>query len=60
MLDIHPTALARDLCVLILFHDLLEADPKDKILIAELKATIMYTYMGVFMPSYCYSRLVSQ
>lgn len=56
MLDIHPTALARDLCLLMWFHDLLEADPNDKILVLELKATIMYTYMGVFMPPYCYSR----
>jgi hypothetical protein len=58
MVDIHPTALARDLCFLLWFQELLESDPSDKIKIAEIKATILYTFAGVFMPPYCFIRFV--
>ncbi|GBE90098.1 hypothetical protein BKA93DRAFT_457437 [Sparassis latifolia] len=57
LLDFHPGALARDLCVLMLLHDLVEAEATDPIALAEMKATLFYTYVGIAMPEYCHERL---
>ena len=54
MLDIHDAPIARDLCLLMLLHDLsLESDVTSR---AEIKATLLYMYCGAVMPSYCYDR----
>ncbi|KIJ65506.1 hypothetical protein HYDPIDRAFT_130715 [Hydnomerulius pinastri MD-312] len=55
LLDVHETALARDLCILMLVNDLMTTT--DKITQVEIKATIFYTYVAVVMPPYCYTRL---
>lgn len=57
LLDHHPTALARDLCLLVLLDDLMSGKHTAEVE-AEIKATIFYTYMGALMPSYCYQRRV--
>lgn len=58
LVDIHPTALARDLCLLLLLDDLLndQHSEMDKV---EIHATLFYAYVGVIMPSYCYQRCVT-
>ncbi|KAI0366568.1 hypothetical protein BV20DRAFT_1055566 [Pilatotrama ljubarskyi] len=56
LLDIHPTASARDLCMLMLLHELSHAT--DSTWRAEIKATFMYTFCAAAMPSYCYDRLI--
>ena len=53
LLDIHPTTLARDLCIFALLEQLLDT-PNSKEKEAEIKATIFYAYLGVIMPSYCH------
>ncbi|KAH7922618.1 hypothetical protein BV22DRAFT_1070111 [Leucogyrophana mollusca] len=58
LLDIQDTALARDLCILMLINDLLERSDHDKITQVEIKATIFYVYVGIVMPSYCWDRLL--
>ncbi|KAJ7500536.1 hypothetical protein B0H11DRAFT_1995698 [Mycena galericulata] len=55
LLDIHPSALARDLVVLMLLNDLMEPNVAPDAL-AEIKATLMYTYAGALMPPYAYAR----
>ena len=54
LLDIHDATIARDLCILMLLHQL-NSEP-DAIGKAEIKATLMYTFCGVVMPAYCYDR----
>ena len=56
LLDIHNAPLARDLCVLMLLDQL--NSTKSASVRAEIHATLMYTYCGVVMPSYCYDRCV--
>lgn len=55
LLDIHPSALARDLCVLMLLHMLADAS-RSAVDVIEIKATIFYVYLGVVLPGYCYER----
>ncbi|OSD01022.1 hypothetical protein PYCCODRAFT_1478791 [Trametes coccinea BRFM310] len=56
-LDIHPTAIARDLSMLVLLNDLNNATkPLTR---TEIKATLMYTFCGLAMPSYCYDILMN-
>ncbi|KAI0672209.1 hypothetical protein C8Q78DRAFT_1188078 [Trametes maxima] len=57
LLDIHPATIARNLCMLMLMHQLCsESDPVVRV---ELKATLMYAFLGAVMPGYCYDRLVA-
>ncbi|KAI0672184.1 hypothetical protein C8Q78DRAFT_971990 [Trametes maxima] len=56
LLDIHPTAITRDLCMLMLLHELKNAT--DPLARAEIKATLMYCFCGAVMPGYCYDRLM--
>jgi hypothetical protein len=56
LLDIHPVALARDLCILMLLNELCEMKAQSNVEATELKATIFYVYIGVVMPSYCHDR----
>ncbi|KAJ7777182.1 hypothetical protein B0H16DRAFT_1360889 [Mycena metata] len=56
LLDIHPGPLARDLCMLLLLDEMVTTD-EDPIVKAELLSTMFYTFAGVVMPGYCYSRL---
>ncbi|KAI0357702.1 hypothetical protein OH77DRAFT_1421794 [Trametes cingulata] len=56
LLDIHPYAIARDLCMLMLLHQLNETT--DSVTRAEIKATLMYSFCGAVMPNYCYERLM--
>jgi hypothetical protein len=56
MLDIHPGALARDLCIMMLLNELCEMTGDSAITATEIKATIFYTYVGVVMPAYCHER----
>ncbi|KAI0719792.1 hypothetical protein C8T65DRAFT_725210 [Cerioporus squamosus] len=55
LLDIHDATIARDLCLLMLLHELNKT--KDSIDKAELNATLMYMFCGMAMPSYCHERL---
>ncbi|KAJ7041619.1 hypothetical protein C8F04DRAFT_994717 [Mycena alexandri] len=55
LLDIHPSALARDLVVLLLLNDCMTAGVSQTTL-AEIKATLMYTYAGAVMPPYAHAR----
>jgi hypothetical protein len=55
LLDIHPSALARDLVVLMLLNDCMAAGVSPTTL-AEIKATLMYTYAGSVMPPYAHAR----
>ncbi|KAI0357688.1 hypothetical protein OH77DRAFT_1421780 [Trametes cingulata] len=55
LLDIHDATIARDLCVLVLLHQLAEAT--DSVVRAEIKATLTYTFCGAAMPVYCDDRL---
>ncbi|KAI0634386.1 hypothetical protein C8Q77DRAFT_1217561 [Trametes polyzona] len=57
LLDIHPTAIARDLCMLMLLDDLNHTT--NHTVRAEIKATLMYSFCGAVMPGYCYERLMS-
>ncbi|KAJ7467818.1 hypothetical protein B0H11DRAFT_1814028 [Mycena galericulata] len=54
LLDIHPSALARDLVVLMLLNDCMAPNVAPDAL-AEIKATLMYTYAGGLMPPYAYA-----
>ncbi|KAI0329760.1 hypothetical protein GY45DRAFT_1279063 [Cubamyces sp. BRFM 1775] len=56
LLDIHPTAIARDLCMLLLLHEY--NNTTDPIARAEVMATLMYIFCAGVMPSYCYNRLM--
>ena len=55
LLDLHPMALARDLCMLYLLDDLAQQDlaEDDR---AEIIATIFYHFAGVACPPYCQER----
>jgi hypothetical protein len=55
LLDVHPGALARDLCIMMLLHALSEEKQSETNQI-EIKATIFYTYLGAVLPGYCYER----
>ncbi|KAJ7662858.1 hypothetical protein B0H17DRAFT_1257681 [Mycena rosella] len=55
LLDIHPSALARDLVVLMLLNGCMTSNV-DPITLTEIKATLMYTYVGALMPPYAYTR----
>ncbi|KAJ7780170.1 hypothetical protein DFH07DRAFT_465077 [Mycena maculata] len=57
LLDIHPAALARDLCMLLLLDQLVDTSPENSVTRAEILATLFYTFAGVVMPGYCFSRL---
>ncbi|TFK90199.1 hypothetical protein K466DRAFT_543778 [Polyporus arcularius HHB13444] len=55
MLDVHDGMIARDLCILMLLHEYnTAASEKARVAIS---ATLMYTYLGAAMPSYCYDKL---
>ncbi|KAF7790664.1 hypothetical protein EIP86_001620 [Pleurotus ostreatoroseus] len=56
MLDIHPAILARDLCILMLLHQLTDdtLDPEARM---EIEATIAYTYYALLLPPYSAKRL---
>ncbi|EEB89828.1 hypothetical protein MPER_12038, partial [Moniliophthora perniciosa FA553] len=56
--DINPTTLARDLCLFLLLEELSSARGDEKAE-AELKMTLLCTWFGFIMPSYCYTRLRS-
>lgn len=57
LLDLHPNILARDLCIMMLLHALMnqveDAPPTERL---EIKTTIFYTYIGVVLPGYCFER----
>lgn len=55
LLDIQPTALGRDLCILLLLDELVRKT-YDEETTAEIKATIFYIFLGVVIPSYCHKR----
>ena len=57
MLDIHEAAIARNLCILMLLYAL--ADTDDAATRTEILATLMYSFCGVAMPSYCDRRSVN-
>jgi len=57
LLDINAGVLARDICIMMLLHDLAEKQ-LDSVTRCEIKATIFYTFAGIAMPSYCYLRSV--
>ncbi|KAI0366567.1 hypothetical protein BV20DRAFT_1002228 [Pilatotrama ljubarskyi] len=57
LLDIHPSAIARDLCMLMLLHQLSETT--DSTTRAEIKATLLYSFCAAIMPDYCYERLMA-
>lgn len=54
LLDIHDGTIARDLCILLLLHEL--NSTSDSTARSEIKATLTYTFGGVAMPDYCYRR----
>ena len=56
LLDIHPSALARDLVILMLLDECMTVTAP--VALAEIKATLMYTYAGAIMPPYIYTRFV--
>ncbi|KAK7031941.1 hypothetical protein R3P38DRAFT_3265860 [Favolaschia claudopus] len=57
LLDIHPSALARDLVVLMLMNDCMTADSgTSSTILAEMRATLVYTYAGSIMPAYAHAR----
>ncbi|KAH8101280.1 hypothetical protein BXZ70DRAFT_935376 [Cristinia sonorae] len=55
LLDIHPTALARDVCIFQLLDELKEGGHAEETA-AEIKATLFYIFIGIIMPSYCHKR----
>ncbi|KAI9060048.1 hypothetical protein FKP32DRAFT_1679333 [Trametes sanguinea] len=57
LLDIHPTAIARDLCMLVLLNDFNTA--AKSLVRTEIKATLMYMFCGLAMPAYCYDRIMN-
>ncbi len=57
LLDIHAATIARDLCVFLLLGEL-AWHTVGAATAMEIKATLMYIYCGVVMPSYCYARYV--
>ncbi|KAK0206934.1 hypothetical protein DFS33DRAFT_1317984 [Desarmillaria ectypa] len=62
LLDIHPTTIARNLCIFLMINDLVVMRLHKQINVieeAEIKATIFYVWMGVTLPSYCYVRFMN-
>ncbi|KAF5371689.1 hypothetical protein D9758_003390 [Tetrapyrgos nigripes] len=57
LLDIHPTALARDLIIMLLLEDLISA--KSRTECDEIKATILYTFASALMPPVCFQRFMN-
>lgn len=55
LIDLHPTALSRDLCVFLLLDQLAETKYNDAEEL-EIFSTLFYIYIGVIIPSYCASR----
>ncbi|KAH9916972.1 uncharacterized protein BXZ73DRAFT_80940 [Epithele typhae] len=55
LLDIHGGMLARDISILLLIDQLTRS--MSATARAEINATLMYTFCGVVMPSYCYDRM---
>ena len=55
LIDLHPTALSRDLCVFLLLDQLTEAKYSEGEEL-EIFSTLFYIYIGVIVPSYCASR----
>ncbi|RPD61780.1 hypothetical protein L226DRAFT_506692 [Lentinus tigrinus ALCF2SS1-7] len=55
LLDIHAATIARDLTMFLLLDQLNHT--KNATARLEIKATLMYIFCGVAMPSYCYRRL---
>ena len=58
MLDHHPAILARDLCILMLLDQLTD-DHLEVSERLEVEATLVYTYCGMLLPSYCDKRSVN-
>ena len=54
LLDIHAATIARDLEMILLLDQLNHTN--DTTARIEIKATLMYVFCGVVMPSYCYDR----
>ncbi|TCD63143.1 hypothetical protein EIP91_005902 [Steccherinum ochraceum] len=55
LLDIHATAIARDLCIFLLLDEL-AADRLDEEGKTETLATIFYIFIGVLIPPYCFAK----
>ncbi|KAK0243185.1 hypothetical protein EDD85DRAFT_814167 [Armillaria nabsnona] len=62
LLDIHPTTIARNLCLFLMINELIvmrlrkHIDDAEE---AEIKATIFYVWMGVVLPPYCHVRFMN-
>ncbi|KAK0230370.1 hypothetical protein IW262DRAFT_397327 [Armillaria fumosa] len=62
LLDIHPTTIARNLCLFLMINELImmplrkHTDGAEE---AEIKATIFYVWMGVVLPPYCNVRFLN-
>ncbi|KAJ7261852.1 hypothetical protein C8J57DRAFT_1335538 [Mycena rebaudengoi] len=54
LLDLHPAALTRDICMLLLLEQLMNTPAEDAAVRAEILSTMFYTFVGVVMPSYCH------
>ncbi|KAK7056835.1 hypothetical protein VNI00_002552 [Paramarasmius palmivorus] len=54
--DIHPTAIARELCLFLLLDEL-ASSKDDETKEAELKMTLLCMWFSFVMPRYCYQRL---
>ncbi|KAJ7498066.1 hypothetical protein B0H11DRAFT_1998531 [Mycena galericulata] len=57
LLDLHPAALARDLCILLLLDQMMGTPAESSAERVEILSTMFYTFAGVVMPGYCFSRL---
>ncbi|KAK0461720.1 uncharacterized protein EV420DRAFT_124965 [Desarmillaria tabescens] len=60
LLDIHPTVLARDLCLFMMVEELIALRERahDELEEVEIKATLLYIWMGAIIPSYCHVRFL--
>lgn len=56
MLDFHSYPLARDLCILFLLKELVEAKQPNPVVEAEILSTVFYALMGTVMPGHCHER----
>jgi hypothetical protein len=59
-LDIHPAIIARNLVFLVLLDQLAAGQTINPETKAEIIATYMYAFLGVFMPGYCHKRCAWQ
>ncbi|KAJ6617025.1 hypothetical protein B0H10DRAFT_1914787 [Mycena sp. CBHHK59/15] len=57
LLDIHPAALTRDICMLLLLEQLMHTPAESSVTRAEILSALFYTFAGVVMPGYCFDRL---